>query len=65
MSHAIPVRATVGALLEREEARRREDLSPTDDDRPVMQRGSRHEDGRKELGGELSVHRNAGLAVVL
>src|SRR5437867_13218227 len=65
MPHAVAGRAAVGALLERKETRRRKDLTPAHDHRAVVKRRPGHEDRRQELGGELAVHRDAGLAVIL
>src|SRR2546423_7772555 len=65
MPHAVPVRTAVGVLFERKKARGGEDLSTANDHRAVVQWRSRHEDRRKELRGELAVHGNARLAVIL
>src|SRR5213076_88845 len=42
-----------------------QDLPAPHDHGAVMQRRARHEDRGEELRGELAVHRNTGLAVVL
>src|SRR5207245_10903528 len=63
--HAVAVRAPVRVLFEWKKARRREDLAPADDHRSVVQRRARHEDRCEQLRGELAVHGDARLAVVL
>ena len=65
MAHAVPVRRPLGGLLERQETGRGEDLPTADDDRSIVEGRAGHEDRREELGGELPIHRDAGLAVIL
>src|SRR5438270_436277 len=66
VAHPVAVRCrTLRRLLEREEAGRRDDLIAPDNHRSVVQGRARHEDRGEELRGQLAVHRNAGLAVVL
>src|SRR2546428_3418786 len=65
MTHAVAMGASLRGLLERQQARGREDLAASHDDGAVVQRRPRHEDRGEKLRRELPVHRDTRLAVVL